>query len=187
MRNISHPRASAHSCVPVAANSDRREKAMNRTLRVAATAASLIFAAAGAARADDKSVVEAFYSQILNGTSAADIADRAAKVLAPAWESIGDYSGKAKTREQFVQQLQGFGKLMPDLKWQVQEILKDGDRYIVRGRASGTPVGPFFGAPPSGKSFDIMSIDIHTIEKGMIARSYHVEDWASALRQLKAN
>lgn len=160
---------------------------MNKILRGVAAAISLMFAAAGAARADDKAVVEAFYTQLLNGASATDVAERASKVLSPAWESIGDYSGAAKTREQFVQQLQGFGKLMPNLKWQVQEILKDGDRYVVRGRASGTPVGPFFGAPPSGKSFDIMSIDIHTMEKGLIVRSYHVEDWASALRQLKAN
>jgi predicted ester cyclase len=38
--------------------------------------------------------------------------------------------------------------------------------------------------PASGKSFKIMSIDIHTIEDGKIKRSYHVEDWAGAMRQL---
>jgi hypothetical protein len=29
-----------------------------------------------------------------------------------------------------------------------------------------------------------MSIDIHTIEAGKIVRSYHIEDWAGAMRQL---
>ena len=54
------------------------------------------------------------------------------------------------------------------MKWQIEEVLQDGNRYIVRGKATGTPVKPFFGVEPSGKSFKIMSIDIHTIEDGKI-------------------
>ncbi|MGH6962005.1 MAG: ester cyclase [Dongiaceae bacterium] len=64
-------------------------------------------------------------------------------------------------------------------------MLRDGNRYVVRGRATGTPVKPFFGVDAGGRSFDIMSIDIHTVENGKIVRSYHVEDWAGALRQLR--
>jgi len=30
-----------------------------------------------------------------------------------------------------------------------------------------------------------MSMDLHTIERGLIVRTYHVEDWAGALRQLR--
>ena len=144
---------------------------------------ALVFAAP--ARADDRAVVESFYT-LLSSLTAADIAGRASKVMAPNWESIGDYSGAKKTKDQFVQQLQGFAKLMPDLKWAVQEIIQQGNRFVVRGRATGTPNGPFFGVPASGKSFDIMSIDIHTVENGLIVRSYHVEDWGTALRQLSA-
>jgi hypothetical protein len=29
-----------------------------------------------------------------------------------------------------------------------------------------------------------MSIGIHTIEGGKIVRSYHIEDWAGAMRQV---
>lgn len=60
-----------------------------------------------------------------------------------------------------------------------------GNRVIVRGRASGTPQGPIFGVDGNGKGFEIMSIDVHTIENGKIVMTYHVEDWAGALRQLK--
>jgi hypothetical protein len=31
-----------------------------------------------------------------------------------------------------------------------------------------------------------MSIDVHMLEAGKIARSYHVEDWIGAVRQLSA-
>ncbi len=61
-----------------------------------------------------------------------------------------------------------------------------GDRIIVRSEASGTPAGPFFGVPPTGKSFKIMTIDIHTIKDGKAITAHHVEDWAGALRQLQA-
>jgi hypothetical protein len=30
-----------------------------------------------------------------------------------------------------------------------------------------------------------MSIDVHTVEGGRIVRTYHVEDWAGAIRQLR--
>lgn len=65
-------------------------------------------------------------------------------------------------------------------------MLVDGDRVIVRGEATGTPAGPFFGVPHGGKSFRIMSIDIHTVKDGKLVTSYHVEDWATAMRQLSA-
>lgn len=31
-----------------------------------------------------------------------------------------------------------------------------------------------------------MAIDIRTVKNGKIVQTYHVEDWAGALRQLKA-
>lgn len=50
----------------------------------------------------------------------------------------------------------------------------------------GAPTKTFFGVEPSGKSFEIMTIDIHTVENGRITKSYHVEEWAKAIQQLSA-
>jgi predicted ester cyclase len=136
-------------------------------------------------RAPDRAVVDAFYTQLLSAGGPPDLAQRAERILAPNWRSVGDYVGPAKTRAQFVAQLQGFGKLIPNMKFAAEEVLAIGNRFVARSRATGTPTGPLFGAPV-GKSFDIMAIDIHTVENGLIAVSYHVEDWASAIRQLNA-
>jgi steroid delta-isomerase-like uncharacterized protein len=75
-------------------------------------------------------------------------------------------------------------KAIPDLKWEVKEVLVAGDRVIVRGEATGTPAGELMGAPTNGKSFKLMSLDVHTLENGKIARTYHVEDWQGAFRQM---
>lgn len=137
------------------------------------------------ALADDKKTVQAFYDFLSNPASK----DHAAKfktVIADDWQSIGDYSGKSKSGDELVGQMGGFAKLIPDLNWAVEEMIQSENRVVVRGRATGTPTGPLFGVDGKGKSFEIMSIDIHTIEGGKITRTYHVEDWAGALRQLKA-
>ncbi len=75
-------------------------------------------------------------------------------------------------------------KLIPDLDWDVQAMHQDGNFVTVRSRATGTPTGPLFGVDGEGRSFDIMTIDIHELENGVIVRSYHVEDWSGALQQL---
>ena len=133
-----------------------------------------------------RTLIEGLYANVFSCTSAPDLVERLNAKLAPDWESIGDYTGARKTREQFGVQLRGFGGLIPDLTWKIEELIDAGDRFIVRGRAAGTPIGVFFGVEPRGKKFEIMSIDIHTVANGLIARTHHVEDWAGALRQLTA-
>ena len=82
----------------------------------------------------------------------------------------------------------GFATSIPDMKFEIKEVLVAGSRVIVRGEVSGTPAGPLFGGliPHSGKSFRIMAIDIQTIESGKIRRTYHMENWFAALTQLRA-
>jgi predicted ester cyclase len=138
-----------------------------------------------AAMANDKAAVQTFYDFLSNPGSASHAKAFRANV-ADDWQSIGNYSGKNKTTGAFIGQLGHFAKLIPDMNWKIEEMIQAGNRVIVRGRATGTPQGPLFGVDGKGKSFTIMSIDIHTLENGKIAKSYHVEDWAGALAQLKA-
>ncbi len=140
----------------------------------------------GVAKAADKDVVEAFYSKLLSGTSSPDLAARMNEILSPNWHSIGDYSSPPKTRDQFLVQLQGTGAVAPSMTWKIEEILQVGNRFVVRGHATATPIGVFFGVAPTGKKFEIMAIDIHTVENNKIVTSYHVEDWRGAIAQLQA-
>ena len=134
--------------------------------------------------ANDMETVKAFYSQLLSQPTRTDLDATAAQVVTENWVSIPTPRG-GPDREGLVKSLVGFGETIPDLSWEPQEILQDGNRFIVRSIAKGTPVKPFFGVEPTGKSFEIMSIDIHTVEDGLIAQSYHIEQWVQAIRQLK--
>lgn len=152
------------------------------TLKTLISSAAVAVLATGAL-ADDTATVTVFYD-LLSNPGSQELVAAFENATAADWESQGDYSGANKSREAFVGQMGGFAQLIPDLNWEIRGMHQDGDVITVRSRATGTPVAPFFGVDGQGRSFDIMTIDIHELEDGKIARTYHVEDWAGALQQL---
>lgn len=144
--------------------------------------AAIALVATGA-QAGGRTIVAPFYAFLSNPASEAH-ALAARDAMGDGWVSIGDYSGAMKSEDKFIGQIGSFGKLIPDMNWEMAEVIEAGDKVIVRGRATGTPQGPMFGVDGQGRSFDIMSIDIHTIKDGKIAETHHVEDWSTALIQL---
>ena len=133
---------------------------------------------------DLKAIVKPLYTESLTAHPGGDPAAVMQDVLADDFKSIGSVETKGKAA--FIGQVQFFWKLVPDLKWEIQEMLEAESKVIVRSVASGSPSGDFFGMPTDGsKSFKILTIDIHTVEAGKIAQVYHLEDWATAMKQLK--
>ena len=109
------------------------------------------------------------------------------KILTPDYQSCSGYlPTECWGRDASIKIVSGFATSIPDLKFQIQEVLVAGDRVIVRGEITGTPAGALFGVPHTGKSFRIMAVDIQTIRDGKISQTYHMENWLSALGQLRA-
>jgi len=133
-----------------------------------------------------KSIIATFYSKCLTVNPETDVAVLMSQILDPGFQSKG--SDEVKSREHLIGQIQFFWNLVPDLKWEVQEMVQDGNKVVVRSLVSGTPNGNFMGTPTNGtRSFKTMTIDIHTIENGQVVEVYHLEDWATAIRQLSAS
>ncbi|OGZ97076.1 MAG: hypothetical protein A3J10_01550 [Candidatus Sungbacteria bacterium RIFCSPLOWO2_02_FULL_54_10] len=132
-----------------------------------------------------KEIVKPFYTDCLTVNTHADPGAVMSRVLADGFQSIGSVDTKSK--EKLTGEVLFFWKLIPDMKWGIQEMFQDGNRVIVRSIASGSPKGDFMGMPMDGSaSFKIMTIDIHTVENGQIAKVYHLEDWATGMKQLKS-
>ena len=134
-------------------------------------------------RDDARSIIAPFYDA-LNAPASKDVRALVERIASPDWRSFSG-EGVSKGREEFIQQVTGFGRLIPDLAWEIKQVIADGDTIVVRSEASGTPVADLMGAPHTGKRFAIMTIDIHTLVAGKLVRADHVEDWAGAFRQLK--
>ena len=129
--------------------------------------------------------VAPFY-KALNAASAKESPDLIRQATAPDWVSCRG-NDVCNSRDEVIAGIAARLKSVPDLAWQIKDVQVAGNQVTVRGEATGTPAGEFMGAAHTGKSFKVMSIDVHTIEGGKMIRSYHVEDWVGAIRQLTAN
>src|SRR5437870_7542167 len=163
---------------------------MKRLSQLALAAASLMSSSAASAQglteAQASAVISPWYS-LFNVATRGDVKTIQEQVLTADYESCAGYlPGECWGRETSIKVVGNFAKSIPDMKFEIREVLVAGDRVIVRGEVTGTPAGELFGVPHSGKSFRIMAIDIQTIKDGEIARTYHLENWLSALGQLRA-
>ncbi|MFH9333892.1 ester cyclase [Streptomyces althioticus] len=75
---------------------------------------------------------------------------------------------------------------VPDLHWEVKELLFDRDRIAVRAVNTGTPVKEWLGVPPSGASFEITEYAIYKVSDGRFVQMTALHDSSDLLRQLTA-
>jgi predicted ester cyclase len=161
---------------------------MNNSLAASLIISTIAFAASSTSASAQMSEETArasltpFY-QALDAANAKDAPELIRQSTTPGWLTCRG-NDLCSTREEVMaaigQRLRG----IPDLKWEIKEVLISGNHVIVRGEATGTPAGELMGTPTNGKSFKLMSLDVHTFEGGKIARTYHVEDWQGAFRQV---
>ena len=166
------------------------EDAMKRLAQLVVAAAvvtiPVIASAQTLTEAQARAVITPWYV-LFNQPVQGDMRTLQEQVLTADYESCWGYlPGECWGREASIKVVGGFAKSIPNMKFDIKEVLVSGDRVIVRGEVSGTPAGELFGVPHTGKSFRIMAIDIQTIRDGKIARTYHLENWLSALGQLRA-
>ena len=163
---------------------------MKKLLQFVVTIAALSGAFSASARdlteAQARAIIAPWYS-LFNQPFQGDVQAVEEKILTADYQSCwGVLPGDCWGREQSIKTVSGFAKSIPDMKFDVKEVLVSGNRVIVRGEVSGTPSGDLFGVPHTGKSFKILTIDIQTIKDGKIAQTYHLENWLLALGQLRA-
>src|SRR5690242_2767001 len=143
---------------------------MNKILAASAVVAIIAGAAVPASAQMNEEAARAslvpFY-QALNAANAKDAPELIRQSTTPDWVTCRG-NDLCNTRDEVMaaigQRLRG----IPDLKWEIKEVLVSGNHVIVRGEATGTPAGELMGAPTNGKSFKLMSLDLHTFEGGKI-------------------
>jgi predicted ester cyclase len=130
-------------------------------------------------------IVAPFYTQALTVNTQTSSTDVLNRILADNFQSLNGQETKSKAV--LIKQVEFFWKLIPNLKWEPQDFVVSGNKVVVRSVASGSPIGSFMGLQLDGsKSFRIDTIDIHEVEGGQVVRVYHLEDWATAIKQLSA-
>jgi predicted ester cyclase len=132
-----------------------------------------------------KDLIRAFYAEALTVREGGSPVPTMERLLADDFQSIN--AAETKGKAQLIGQVQGFWKLIPDLKWEPVQLVQEGNTVVVRSVVTGSPKGPFMGLELDGtKSFRITTIDMHTFENGQVKFVNHVEEWLTAVKQLKS-
>ena len=122
--------------------------------------------------------------EALNQPAQKDVPALLAKAANPDYRSFHT-NVEFLTRDQLAEVFKSMGSAVPDLHWEIMDLQVIGDQIIVRGHATGTPAQEFWGAKPTGKSFNTMAIDIFKVQSGKLASAFHVENWMTALQQMR--
>ena len=131
----------------------------------------------------NRKAIDAFYDKALTINKETTAQEVLSSILTSDFVSKGSVDRESK--EEIIGRFGFFGQVIPNLKCEIQEVFNEGDNYIVRSKATGTPNGDFMGMPTDGsKSFEIMTIDIHKVVDGKIHETHHLEDWVTAMKQL---
>jgi steroid delta-isomerase-like uncharacterized protein len=71
-------------------------------------------------------------------------------------------------------------------RWDVKEMISDGDRVVTRWVGHGVHRAELMGIPPTGREIHVDAITIHRIADGQIAEDWTVWDALGLLQQLGA-
>jgi predicted ester cyclase len=94
--------------------------------------------------------------------------------------------GSPGGREGWKQNRLRFKAAFPDGRWEIADIVADGDLVAVRAPFSGIHQGEFFGIPATGRRVAIGSIHMCRVANGRIVEHWGNSDDLGMLRQLGA-
>ena len=98
-------------------------------------------------------------------------------------ETLVPGSGREAVKQLFAMMQSAF----PNMRWEPEEVLVDGDRAVARVRFNATNDGEFMGMPATGKNVSIQVIDIIRFsEDGLAREHWGVLDMMGLMQQLGA-
>lgn len=107
------------------------------------------------------------------------------------WEEVHEFIhdtvqayGVTYTRDEVIANFRAIGDAVPDMHWEVTEMVFDGDGIAARAVNTGTPIMEWLGVPATGKSFEITEIVIYKVSGGKFVQMMNMHDSAELRRQL---
>ena len=95
------------------------------------------------------------------------------------------YRSKLKGPEEFIDTIRNLRIAFPDLHYEEQEIVAQGNKVVFIGNVTGTHTGNFFFIPPTGNKISYEAVHIHTIgNDGKIVKHRAIRDDLKFMAQL---
>jgi predicted ester cyclase len=98
------------------------------------------------------------------------------------------FNGQPFGREGDRQRSEMLAKAFPDTRYDIQELVAEGDTLVARWRMTGTHqgelVGPTMTIPPTGKRIDLWGMSLYRMKDGMAKEIWESLDMMEFLGQL---
>ncbi len=132
---------------------------------------------------ENKALLKRFYKEVYVDWNM----ETADELLSPEFISHDWPKNGQKGPEAFRKYYKAFKKALPDAKYEVKDILADGDRVAVRWEMQGTYSEPFPGIDfaPAGQAVTLKGVAIYRIENGKLAERWVVSDLYELLKTMK--
>jgi predicted ester cyclase len=76
---------------------------------------------------------------------------------------------------------------VPDARYEVDDLIAEGDRVVVRWRLLGTHEGSFQGIAPTGRAIELKGIAIYRVDGGKLMERWVVSDLHGLLEGIRAS
>ena len=129
-----------------------------------------------------KAVVERYYEQVWTARRPEAVDGLFAPEYVNHAGARGVLAGPAGIRANYQSLVDAF----PDVSFDLDDVLEDGDKVVVRYTMHGTHNGQFQQIAPTGKTVAVPGIGIYRVSGGLIRESWVVRDSLVLLRQLGA-
>ncbi len=74
----------------------------------------------------------------------------------------------------------------PDVQWQAEDSVAEGDTVAVRFTMTGTHGGPFMGVPATGRPIRVQAMNFYRLADGKIVEEYGQPDMMGLMMQIGA-
>lgn len=109
--------------------------------------------------------------------------DEFGDLLADDYKEI-DQRGETKSKAECIAETKELKRAFPDMKYDIQEVIAEGDKVAVVDTFSGTMKGEMSGMQPTGKRMSVPEVDVYIVKNGKLAESRSALDTGYMMEQL---
>jgi steroid delta-isomerase-like uncharacterized protein len=131
---------------------------------------------------EQKQVMERFYEEVVN---AGDV-DKIDELLVEDFVEHEELPGLSQDREGVKQFFRQLRSAFPDVRFQPEDVISEGELTAARYTMTGTHEGEFMGVPPTGKQVTVSGIDIVRLRDGKGLEHWGQFDAMGLMQQLGA-
>jgi predicted ester cyclase len=133
--------------------------------------------------AANKQLVRRFYKEVYVNWNMA-VAD---DVVSPQFISHDWPDGGPTGPKAFREYYSAIRAALPDARYEVDDLIAEGDKVVVRWRLLGTHKGAFRGIAPTGRPFTLKGIAIYRVQDSKLVERWVVSDLYGALEEVGAS